>query len=195
MAGQYVPAGTAVAAVTIQDEELVVTDRSRGLPSPPEVVELLGADFARAGFEVDSVTVDTATKPPRIRVVADGDRALDLETIAELSRSASERLDGLPGILDSYVLEVSSPGVERPLTTEKHFRRARGRKVELDLADGTTLTGRIGDVDSRAVRVVTKARSDWAAREVALVEIVKGVVQVEFSQPAARELELLSRAE
>lgn len=171
-----------------------MTERSRGMPSPPEVVELLGADFARVGFEIDDVTIDTTTRPPRILVVADGDTALDLDTVAELSRTASERLDALPGIVDSYVLEVSSPGIDRPLTTEKHFRRARGRKVELELADGTGLTGRIGDVDGNALRLITRARSDWDVRQIPLVDIAKAVVQVEFSTPGARELELLGQA-
>ena len=76
-----------------------------------------------------------AARPPRITVIADGDTALDLDTIAALSRSASELLDGARHH-GSYVLEVTSPGVDRPLTTEKHFRRARGRKVELTLSDG-----------------------------------------------------------
>ena len=67
-------------SVTTQDEELVVTERSRGLPSPPEVVELLDGDFTRAGFEIDSVGVDAAARPPRITVVADGDAALDLDS-------------------------------------------------------------------------------------------------------------------
>ena len=58
-------------------------------------------------------------------MVADGDTTPDLDAIAELSRTASERLDTLPGIADGYVLEVTSPGVDRPLTAEKHFRRAR----------------------------------------------------------------------
>lgn len=170
-----------------------MTERSRGMPSPSEVVELLGADFARAGFEIDNVTIDTAARPPRIVIVADGDTALDLDTVAELSRAASERLDALPGVVDSYVLEVSSPGVDRPLTTEKHFRRARGRKVELQLADGTGLTGRIGDVDGGALRLITRVRSDWAVRQIPLADIAKDVVQVEFSTPGARELELLGQ--
>ena len=171
-----------------------MTQRSGGLPSPPEVAELLGADFARAGYEIDSVTVENATVPPRITVVADGDNPLDLDAIAALSRSASERLDAIPAIPDSYVLEVSSPGADRPLTTEKHFRRARGRKVELDLADGSNLAGRLGDVGGGSVRVVAKASSDWAVRLVPLSDIVNAVVQVEFSSPGARELELLKQA-
>ncbi len=88
-------------------------------------------EFARAGYEIEDVVIDARTRPPRIMVIADGDKALDLDTIATLSRSASALLDGLDDVRDRYVLEVSSPGVDRPLTSEKHFRRARGRKVEI----------------------------------------------------------------
>ncbi|MGH3562791.1 MAG: ribosome maturation factor RimP, partial [Mycobacterium sp.] len=81
------------------------------LPSQTQVIELLDAEFARAGYEIEDVVVDTHARPPRITVVADGDTALDLDTAAALSRSASALLDELD--LDSrYVLEVSSPGVE-----------------------------------------------------------------------------------
>src|SRR5262249_38906991 len=118
---------------TTQDEELAVTT---GLPSQTQVIELLGGEFARAGYEIEDVVIDTRARPPRISVIADGDTALDLDTIAALSRSASALLDGLNSIRDHYVLEVSSPGVDRPLTSAKHFRRARGRKVELALSDG-----------------------------------------------------------
>jgi ribosome maturation factor RimP len=123
-------------------------------------------------------------------VIADGDTALDLDTVAALSRSASALLDGLDGVHDRYLLEVSSPGVDRPLTSEKHFRRARGRKVELQLSDGSQLTGRVGETRGDTVALVVRAGRDWALREIQLVEIVKAVVQVEFSSPARAELEL-----
>ena len=108
-----------------------------GLPSQTQVIELLGGEFARAGYEIEDVVIDARTRPPRITVIADGDTALDLDTIATLSRSASS-FAGRPGRhRGSYVLEVSSPGVDRPLTSDKHFRRARGRKVEMALSDGS----------------------------------------------------------
>ena len=126
--------------------------RSAGLPSQKQVIELLDGEFARAGYEIEDVVIDTAARPPRITVVADGDDPLDLDSIAALSRSSSElldRLDSAPGRGAPYVLEVTSPGVERPLTSEKHFRRARGRKVELTLSDGSQLTGRRGGTSGR----------------------------------------------
>ena len=159
-----------------------------GLPTQTQVIELLGEEFARAGYEIEEVVIDPRARPPRITVIADGDAALDLDTIATLSRSASTLLDGLDSA--AYLLEVSSPGVERPLTSEKHFRRARGRKVELSLADGSQLTGRVGQTRGDAVALVVRDGRDWAVREIPLGEIVKAVVQVEFSPPAQAELEL-----
>jgi ribosome maturation factor RimP len=161
-----------------------------GLPSQTQVIELLGGEFARAGYEIEDVVIDAHARPPRITVIADGDIALDLDTIAALSRSASVLLDRLDSIRDRYVLEVSSPGVERPLTSEKHFRRARGRKVELVLSDGSQLTGRVGATRADAVALVVSEGRDWTVREIPLVEITKAVVQVEFSPPAQTELEL-----
>ena len=161
-----------------------------GLPTQTQVIELLGEEFARAGYEIEDVLIDPRAHPPRITVIADGDTALDLDTVATLSRSASSLLDGLGGSADNYVLEVSSPGVERPLTSEKHFRRARGRKVELSLTDASQLTGRVGETRSDAVALVVRDGRDWAVREIPLADIVKAVVQVEFSPPAQAELEL-----
>jgi ribosome maturation factor RimP len=161
-----------------------------GLPSQTQVIELLGGEFARAGYEIEDVVIDARTSPPRITVIADGDRPLDLDTIAALSRSASTLLDGLDTIRDRYVLEVSSPGVDRPLTSVKHFRRARGRKVDITLSDGSRATGRVGETRDDAVALVVRAAGGWTLREILLTDIVEAVVQVEFSPPAPAELEL-----
>ena len=163
-----------------------------GLPSQTQVIELLDGEFARAGYEIEDVVIDSRARPPRITVIADGDNALDLDTIAELSRSASSLLDDVQSIAGRYVLEVSSPGVDRPLTSEKHFRRARGRKVELALTDGTQVTGRVGQVRDNTLKLVVRDERarDWTLRPVPIAGILKAVVQVEFSPPSSRELEL-----
>ncbi len=163
-----------------------------GLPSQTQVIELLDGEFTRAGYEIEDVLIDGRAQPPRITVIADGDTALDLDTVAALSRSASSLLDAVDGIDGGYVLEVSSPGVERPLTSEKHFRRARGRKVDVVLADGTQLTGRVGEVRDGALSLVVRddRARDWTVRLLPVDEIVNAVVQVEFSKPPQQELEL-----
>lgn len=171
-----------------------MTERFAGLPSQKQVIELLDGEFARAGYEIEDVVIDAATRPPRITVIADGDEPLDLDSVAALSRSASELLDGID--TPPYVLEVTSPGVDRPLTTEKHYRRARGRKVELTLSDGSQLTGRLGEIQGGTVRLVVRegARANFSVRELPLDGITKAVVQVEFSPPNQRELELAGQS-
>jgi ribosome maturation factor RimP len=171
-----------------------VSERSAGLPSQKQVIELLDGEFARAGYEIDDVVIDTAARPPRITVVADGDEGLDLDSIAALSRSASEVLDRIDTA--PFVLEVTSPGVDRPLTAEKHYRRARGRKVELTLSDGSQLTGRLGETRDGTVRLVVRegGRSNFSVRELPMEGITKAVVQVEFSPPNQRELELAGQS-
>ncbi|OBK79225.1 ribosome maturation factor RimP [Mycobacterium sp. 1164985.4] len=173
-----------------------MTEHSAGLPSQKEVIELLDGEFARAGYEIEDVIVEPAARPPRITVVADGDDGLDLESIAQLSRTASTLLDELDARSAPYVLEVTSPGVDRPLTTEKHFRRAHGRKVELTLSDGTQLMGRIGETRDGVVRLVVRAgrQANFSVRELPLEGISKAVVQVEFSPPNPRELELVGQS-
>ena len=166
-----------------------------GLPSQTQVIELLGGEFARAGYEIEDVVIDSRTRPPRIMVIAGGDKALDLDTIATLSRSASALLDGLDDVGDRYVLEVSSPGVDRPLTSEKHFRRARCRKVDIVLSDGSRLTGRVGETHGDAVALVVREGRDYRVREIPLADIAKAVVQVEFSPPAQAELDLAGQAD
>ena len=81
------------------------------------------------------------------------------------------------------MLEVTSPGVDRPLTAEKHYRRARGRKVEVTLSDGSHVTGRLGETSDGIVALVVRegGRGNYSVREIPLDGIAKAVVQVEFS--------------
>ena len=168
-----------------------MTQRSAGMPSPEQVIALLDDEFARAGYEIEDVVIDARTDPPIIRVVADGDVPLDLAAVAELSRSASALLDTLDAGQVPYLLEVSSPGVDRPLTAEKHFRRARGRRVELTLGDGAAVTGRLSGTGDGIVDLVVRAGTGWTVRRIPLTDIRNAVVQVEFSPPSAAELELV----
>ena len=172
-----------------------MTQRPTGLPSPEQVIELLDGEFAKSGYEIEDVSIDSRTSPPRIRVVADGDVPLDLDTVSVLSRSASALLDTLDCGDGAYLLEVTSPGVDRPLTEEKHFRRARGRKAEVRLTDGAAVTGRIAAVGDGALGLVVRDGRGWTVRQLPLADIRSAVVQVEFSPPSAEELELAGAAE
>ena len=103
---------------------------SRHVPSRPadtgRLSRVLEPVVSAAGLDLESVRVVAAGRRRLLRVVVDGDGSPGLDDIAELSRSLSAELDssGVMGEM-AYTLEVSSPGVDRPLTAERHWRRAR----------------------------------------------------------------------
>lgn len=170
--------------------------RSTRLPSREQLIELLDEGFTRAGYEVEDVVIGGG-RPPHLTVVADAEGGVDLDAIATLSKVASAALDAAEeaaGDFGAYVLEVTSRGVDRPLTSEKHFRRSRGRKVEVALDDGSQLTGRIGQTADGVVQLVVAAGKDFQVRPIAVAAITKAIVQVEFSPPKRRELELIEQS-
>ena len=158
------------------------------------LASLLDPAVRAAGYDLEQVSVSPAGRRRVVTVVVDSDGGISLDDIADVSRAVSGVLDEHDDLLGNapYVLEVTSPGVDRPLTTEKHYRRARGRKVELTLSDGSQLTGRLGEIHGGTLRLVVRegARSNFSVRELPLAGIAKAVVQVEFSPPNQRELEL-----
>ncbi|MFI6429326.1 ribosome maturation factor RimP [Rhodococcus oryzae] len=162
------------------------------MPVPPKerVIELLSDLVHRQGYDLEDVAVTLAGKHSVVRVMIDSDTGLDLDDVAELSRTISEIFDATPEFgAAPYTLEVTSPGIDRPLTEDRHWRRARGRKVKIDLAD-ESVTGRIGVLGDGVIAIVLPGKGGPSVREIALADIDKAVVQVEFSPPNERELEL-----
>ncbi|HEX2804681.1 MAG TPA: ribosome maturation factor RimP, partial [Kineosporiaceae bacterium] len=144
------------------------------------VRSLAGPAAASAGLVVESVTVTPAGRRRVLRVIVDlPDDAVGgvpMEAVATASKALSEALDdstvmgGAP-----YVLEVSSPGVDRPLTERRHWLRARGRLVRATLADSSELTDRLGVVDDGGV-LLGSVRVAWA-------QLRKGRIEIEFARP------------
>lgn len=98
------------------------------------------------GLVVEQARTKRAGKYTSLEVVIDledGPGGLDDTTLAEATRALSTAVDELDPISGTYTLEVTTPGIDRPLETPRHFRRASGRLAELSLSDGTTLRGRI----------------------------------------------------
>lgn len=139
-----------------------------------------------AGFDLEELTVSAAGRRSVVRVVVDRDGGVDLDAVALASRTASDVLDGpradaaLPG---AYTLEVTSPGVDRPLTRPRHWRRAVGRLVVVRPRGGAELTGRVLRADD--VEVVLDDAG--MPRTLALAEVQSAAVQVEFRRPGSDE--------
>lgn len=138
-----------------------------------------------AGFELDELDVHTVGRRHTVRLVVDADTGIDLDDIARLSRAASAELEQHEHLIaGSYTLEVTSPGVERPLTLPRHWRRARLRQVVVRLVDGSTLVARVGDTGDEAVTVLV----DGALRELRYADVAHAAVQVEFRAAPAAEI-------
>ncbi|AEW96850.1 MULTISPECIES: ribosome maturation factor RimP [Streptomycetaceae] len=147
--------------------------------------ELLEPLADAAGLDLEEVAVTPAGRRRLLRVVVDSDTGVELDTVAALSRQISEALDdsdvmgGAP-----YVLEVTSPGTDRPLTEPRHFARNTGRLITARLADDTSLTARITGVDDSGVDLEVpgvKGRKP-TARRLAFAEITRAKVEIEFNR-------------
>ena len=142
------------------------------------LLQLLEPAVTATGFDLEDVTVSPAGKRRVVRVVVDREGGVDLDDVAEVARAVSDLLDANPDLIETaYVLEVTSPGVDRPLTQPRHWRRAEGRLVKVTLADDT-VTGRITASTDTDVTLDV----DGTPRTLLQAEVEKAVVQVEFSR-------------
>lgn len=145
----------------------------------------LRAPLDDLGVDLESVEVQKAGRRHVVRVVVDRDGGVDLDLIAEVSQRVSELLDAEPlsGELPGpFVLEVTSPGVDRPLTEPRHWRRALTRLVHVTRLDGAEFEGRLTAVPSDSEAVLSTSSGEVA---IALAEVRRAVVQVEFSRVEA----------
>ncbi|MFD4401919.1 ribosome maturation factor RimP [Nocardia sp. NPDC058499] len=173
------------------------------MPMPTEegVSRLVAGLVAGRGFDLEGVEVSTAAGQTRVRVIVDSDETADLDSIAELSSEVSARLDEADDEFGAarYLLEVTTPGVDRPLTADRHWRRARGRKVRVRLRPGvtppepglpTTFEARAGALEGDRIALVLGGKRAPRLVTAGLGDIERAVVEVEFAPPNARELEL-----
>ncbi len=141
-----------------------------------------------AGFDLDSFEVQQAGRRQLVKVVVDGDDGVGLDEVARISRAVSAALDENEHVLASaYTLEVTSPGLDRPLTLQRHWRRAKFRLVKVTPNEGAAFIGRVGHAGERAARVLV----DGELRDVAYASVTKAVIEIEFKQPPAEDLKLL----
>lgn len=152
---------------------------------------LIEPDLRAAGVDLEDVEVVAAGKRRLVRVLVDKDDGVSLDDVALVSQQISGVLDANPdadAILGSaaYVLEVSSPGVDRPLTAPRHWRRAAGRLARVVLVDGGEVVGRVVDSDDVGVRLAPAADADAvqaSPRSLRFDEIKLARVRVEFNRP------------
>ncbi|MFJ2781627.1 MULTISPECIES: ribosome maturation factor RimP [unclassified Kitasatospora] len=163
------------------------TDRLRALLEPLA---------AQSGLDLEDVKVTQTGSRRQVQIDVDADGGVDLDAIAEFSRVVGEALDE-SDVMGSgaYVLEVGSPGAERPLTEPRHWRRAEGRLARIHLSDGGEIVARVleADEDGALVEVQpVKGRGRAKERRLEYAEVARARVQVEFNR---KDEQLLDEAE
>lgn len=134
---------------------------------------------AAAGLDLEDLAIEKVGRREKVSVIVDTDGGVSLDAIAEVSSSLSAALDDAGEVgSSSYVLEVSSPGVDRPLSLPRHWRRNIGRLVAVDLEDGSSVTGRITGSDDSSITLDVNGQ----VQDIALPSVRRAIVQVEFSR-------------
>ncbi|MFB6722707.1 ribosome maturation factor RimP [Kribbella sp. NPDC056345] len=141
---------------------------------------------AQFGCDLEETSIIPVGKQRILRVLVDRDGGINLDDVAEVTRALSKALDERDIMGQSrYTLEVSSPGVDRPLTLPRHWRRNITRLVAVTLVNGQKLTGRIKTASDEAAELDVKGK----LRSVAYGDVEKAKVQIEFNRPAGNDEE------
>lgn len=152
---------------------------------------------AAAGMDLESVRLTVAGKRRKLAVIVDSDSGVSLDDTADVSREISVLLDA-NNVLGEvpYTLEVSSPGVDRPLTEPRHWRRARGRLVRVKVTGEGAVEGRVlaADADGVTLDTVSNGRAS-GERRFPHADLGAGSVQVEFGRIPDAELDDFSDPE
>lgn len=135
-------------------------------------------------FIVD-VTVSDSPVRPKIMVLADGENGITIDQCATISRRINRRIEETFGEEVSYVLEVSSPGVDFPLTQPKQYKRNIGRSIKVNLQDGAEKTGKLEDVTESGIGIMEEVKLKgkkvtYVPVQIPFGEIVKAKVVVSF---------------
>lgn len=159
--------------------------RPAGRPVDAErVAALLEPVVSAMGMDLEGVRVTSAGRRRVLRIVLDADGGLSLDDIAVASRDLSTALDDSAVMGEQpYTLEVSSPGVDRPLTERRHWRRAIGRLVVAPLiAAGNgegraTVEGRITGASADGITLDV----DGESRMFGYSDLGPGKIKIEFA--------------
>jgi ribosome maturation factor RimP len=157
-----------------------------------QLCALLTPAVEQIGVDLEDVEVVSAGKRRVVRLLVDKDGGVSLDDVAAVSQAVSALLDATPAadaVVGSaaYVLEVSSPGVDRPLVRPRQWRRAAGRLARVSLKSGGEITGRILHADADGVRLAPA--TGGAQRNLRFDELGPGRVQVEFRRPGEADAE------
>ena len=146
------------------------------------LTELLTPAVENAGFFLEEVLVTNPGDHRILTCVVDGQKPLNLDEVTVVSRLISELLDETTLINDAFTLEVTSPGVDRPLTERRHWEKNLTRVIAMVMRDESTLTARLTELRDNDATFVENIKGRMKTHIVVLGNIKRAQVQVEFSR-------------
>ncbi len=135
------------------------------------------------GLDLEAVELSTAGSRRVLRVAVDADGGVPIDAITEATRELSKSLDDSDVMgAQPYTLEVTSRGVDRPLTLPRHWRRNVGRLVVAELIDGSRVKGRIAAAtDDDAVDLTV----DGERRRIPISDVATARIKAELTKSPA----------
>lgn len=147
------------------------------------ISELIAPAVTKAGYFLEEVHIANPGNHRIITCIIDGTSPLNLDQVTEISRLISALLDEATFMDDSeFTLEVSSPGLDRPLTQERHWKKNLTRLIKVISNDGTELIGRLKEYDDVKATLIENIKGRGKSHVVAFADIKRAVVEVEFNR-------------
>ena len=148
-----------------------------------QISELVTPAVSDQGFYLEDVHVATPGSHRIVTCIVDGDTSLNLDQVTSVSRVISELLDEAAFMGETpFTLEVTSPGVDRPLTQPRHFAKNIDRLLKIVKLDGSEVTGRILSNTDHDVTLTVTVKKETLEQTVSLSEIKRAVVEIEFNR-------------
>ena len=148
-----------------------------------QISEHITPALHQAGYFLEDVNLVSPGQHRIVTVIVDGESALNLDQVTVASKLVSELLDEATFMGETpFTLEVTSPGIDRPLTLPRHFAKNNDRLLKVTKSDGTVITGRIcanTDVD---VTLTVTEKKDVKEVVISLGDIKRAQVEIEFNR-------------
>ena len=148
-----------------------------------QISELVTPAVSDLGFYLEDVHVATPGSHRIVTCIVDGDASLNLDQVTSVSRVISELLDEAVFMGETpFTLEVTSPGVDRPLTQPRHFAKNADRLLKIVKVDGSEVSGRILSNTDHSVTLTVTLKKEVTEQKVPLADIKRAVVEIEFNR-------------
>ena len=150
------------------------------------ITDLISPAVTEAGFFLEEVQIASPGSHRIVTCVVDGPTPLNLDQVTAASRVISELLDTAEFMGETpFTLEVTSPGVDRPLTQPRHWTKNLTRLIKVTLSDGAVISGRLTEFDEVNAKLVENIKGRIKEHTVAFADIKRAVVEIEFNRKDA----------